>query len=814
MTKRKHQNSNANSNSKKQKAWKKPYIKFSPDLPKFLDAESNVTASRFGARRLPEMKKMWQSVLQSSEVNHDDAVYYKSGGCKVSKRHLRRRTGSHNRKRRHRFPSGKIESDEVNTDGDKSSPSSENMSSGVSAHATENGTDNLAKSRRARRKPQLLRAKHSQWKKSNTNRTNGNSAADGISASENSQPTATSQWLETHLWHSKRFHMSPPLSIYNHWRLPLGHTNRGSRAGLRLAKTKSTIQDATWTIAGRSIILQIKNKSSDDLLDIVESMCGGNRMHSAPFLLDEKVILGLQAAYGLVYELGCNFPLGVVGPASFIFVKNGEVSFVRICADGSIIDKVEDIASEIVNEFKEDNIECLLSTEATALIRVRGVEATKVITRSLSMRSLRQNMDWTKMSEKSNLHTSLPHRTMLKVQFESEQKHSFNEDDAIIHSSSIDIEYLHTIQERDVEEKNYMLKSPQLGGNDIILISQMPNSMEGEDTSPNCVVSGWDIICPPALVSPIFRALNHIGGACAIGYVEDSCNRMEAEPPLPVWPRDFPDTEVGREYWTGRHDEWNVLRYCIEEGFAGGRIKTGLKRMLSKCNEEHADAKQSNITTGMPNIRDIDWEGIESSDALEESVDERKTIVLVRGGFMTPFIQALNGFGQHYINTISDEKNQTRRRPRRKVQANNRSIVLPPIGEDLLEEHNKFCATLLNSLSLPALLRCHLVVEGKGTLRPGMTIACKDVDGESAESESKQILGYVGAGGFSQTRGNFHGVGIVSSKVFLFFLRAEGHGRFMSVDRYGQRTTAIRVAVHDANIQSKSTVIASLTLLD
>ena len=112
-----------------------------------------------------------------------------------------------------------------------------------------NQNQNQPKSRKARWKPALMKQEHDYWKHS----TNS-----GLSLENNENITHkhTSNWLETHLWHAKRFIMSPSLSIFNNWCIPLTHANRGSRAALRLAKTKATVQDATWTMGGRVLVLE------------------------------------------------------------------------------------------------------------------------------------------------------------------------------------------------------------------------------------------------------------------------------------------------------------------------------------------------------------------------------------------------------------------------------------------------------------------------------------------------------------------------------------------------------------------------------
>ncbi len=929
MTKRKGPlKTSASNNPKRRKAWRdKPKSKFAPDLPKFLDAESNVTAARFGARRLPEMRKMWHIAVQESSqgtvhvngkqnpnVNdHDDEAYYRSGGCKVSNRHLRRRTGSHNRRRRHRFPNGFVNTENASDsvsgdvlfekqdgptktsgdpmiDGNAKFDADSCAETKTEAHVRTKKSADTSGSRRARRKHRLLRVKHSQWKHE-TNLPLGQPQGDndqndhnddGIESisSHKSIMKSQSHWLETHLWHTKRFYMSPPLSIYNQWCLPLGHTNRGSRAALRLAKSGSTVQDATWAIAGSCITLKIKDggyggdgdndedlggDGDENLVHIVERLCGGNRMHSAPFLTNEEVLKGRTVGYGLMYDLERNFPLGAVGPASFLFGVNANVDeqhekankgvrFVRICVDGSILTKVQDIIQTVVNDFNQDSeLQCIMSREPTALIRVRGDNATNVISKSLPLMNLgpyrhehqqATEMDWNKLSaENSDLHTSLPHGTILKVKFDAEQKNTLQTDDMGdqgTHDLQIGKEQLIKIH-----KQNSTLNSTPLRGNDIFLISQAPNNTTsgGTKQNPNSAINGWDIYCPADLVSPIFHALNYDGGACAIGYIEDCSNRMEAEPPLPMFPRDFPDTMVGKKYWSGGHHEWNVLRYCIEEGLAGGRIKTGLKRLVHKCNEIRDNVKDSKITT-IPkelNVNKISWELLESyPTSIDTSSPSGKDIehsnngssgvdvdlVVVRGNFMAPFMQALKGFGEHYMSTIvitrktTDETSKVKScRPRRKIQGKSAAITLPPVNSDLLTDHHQFCASLSNSLSLPALLRCHLVVEGKGVLRSGMQISSrfeskKCNKGDDNSNGNMHIIGYVNAGGFSQSRGKFHGVGILSSKKFLSFLSEDDHLGFMAVEREAQKTIALRVAIHHDNSQSESPLIASLTLLE
>ena len=172
------------------------------NLPAFLDSSASVSATTFGARRLPELKALWNAQPESS-ATADQKL--QSNGGKTSSRHLRRRTTSHLPRRRHRYPRGKPESGANHS--------------------------NKRPCRRARRKPALLRQQHETWKME---------MHDTISADR-------VFWLTTHLWHAKRFHMHDNLFG---WKVPLVHANRGARAALRMASEQHTlVQDVTWRMA-------------------------------------------------------------------------------------------------------------------------------------------------------------------------------------------------------------------------------------------------------------------------------------------------------------------------------------------------------------------------------------------------------------------------------------------------------------------------------------------------------------------------------------------------------------------------------------
>lgn len=789
-------------------SWKK----ISSSLPKFLDADSTVTAAKFGARRLPEMRSLWRTFMCSNAnantstnininsgsmctlldggVNRTDTSYYESGGCKASQRHLRRRTGSHNRKKRHRYPRSNI------------IMSSDSTSTSVTATFT---TSMQSESRKARRKPSIMKQTHSFWKEESL--SSHKSIHDDSERTSSVQQYLPSNWLETHLWHTKRFHMSPPLSIFGDWCIPLGHTNRGSRAALRLVKTKSTVQDATWTIGGRVLI--IESSMQNTLINVLERICGGNKNHSALFLLNDNVLSGFEVGCGFIYDLEHTFPSSeIICPATFQFGRreNKGLYFTRIVVETpSIRDDVWSIVKQAVHELNEkklkldaksNSVGCTVRDSALAILKVRGADATRAIVRSLQMQGKNNSecddddddkacLDWGVLSQNNKVHTLINHGTIVPI---NGFVLSSNNDEKvdIVQEETKDKQwfeaYVNDIQKKSKSQKQMKMKMSNIQSSSMILISQCPNKiMDEKAMSMNASVSGWDIWCDPEVAKDLFLSLNNDGGSCSIGLIEASTFAMEACPPLPLWPRDYPDSKSGMKYWSSESYEWQLIRYCNEDGMHGGRIKTVMYRIIEQCKKATPNDKDNkelvSISQRWKHER-ISWRHLES-DSTEDNHNE--TVIVIKGAFVVPFNQALSGWCPKELlqckSTGGDNADSKRRRPRRKVAGSLlQSTTVPPLEKQMFEAQEKMCSMLLSSLSMSTLLRCHIIIDGKGTLSTGMIIASAEYQ---KEKQAGDILGFIVSGMFSQSRGYYHGVGFVSSKRFLLQLTKGENGSFV-----------------------------------
>ena len=281
------------------------------DGPAFLDATASVSASTFGARRLPELKNLYFSTRFVEDDKEDSIIHERknllSGGGKRSSRHLRRRTTAVRSKRhRHRYPTanyvGKIPGDGKDEWND-SQPAFK-------------GETRKSK----RKKRSLLEGERFQWLfpiagaqgASSATITDKETAVDD----QGSSKVSNKSWLVTHLWHSKRFHLlSPPANdpVFGGWTgIPLVHTNRGPRAALRLSQNKDEsrnkvssvmIRDVTWE--AQPLLLAWKGKASNQeqstqfLMQLLGTICPGLEQQGEGL---SKFLSGSLSVEETVYE--------------------------------------------------------------------------------------------------------------------------------------------------------------------------------------------------------------------------------------------------------------------------------------------------------------------------------------------------------------------------------------------------------------------------------------------------------------------------------------------------------------------------------
>jgi Ribonucleases P/MRP protein subunit POP1 len=670
--------------------------------PAFCDATATVSATQFGARRLPEIKALWNVVQQRSQLDQDTTTgrsrsnspsnlwaqrgnlavaALKSGGRKTSARHLRRRATSHKcrRRSRRRHTPLPLEQDTVGT---------ETVGDGQQEINT------LQLCRRARRlTTSRLRCGHEAWREGPNNTP---PATEQALASE-----AKVHWMSTHVWHAKRFRME---SFWG-WKVPLIHSNRGCAAALRLVlrESKCLVQDATW--CSQPIWFQISGATtaSKHAMSLFQEKMGRVMPGFAAASINQEP--GTCAAgSGTLHHVDC-FPRKAVGPVDWIWsrsrplVPNDAVMKDTVTNDYFAYFFVHPAVSQsalsiFAAAFQDSESNADVGgpfhgvSGGLACLRLRGSSSATCL-----LTGIRNGENPTNTTQQANL---ADFRSLLERA--SHGTCVWTPRAAVIAEEQL---FIRCIRPRDPSQ-----------------------------TLTNWVACGLDVFCAPTQAKRLFLELI-LGGACPIGISEEAFLTTECDPPLPVFPRDFPDTAEGLAYWCNSSFEW----HCVRSHWEGGEGR------ISIPNDE---------LTCPPAVRDVLLASVSYDDIFGGA-----GVVVVRGTFGDPFIAALSGCAIPPLASAGT----CQRRKRRSTGSGALYVEARRISAKDFASHQEMCESLLQALSLPAVLLCHVQAAEKGSLVAGSALfPMGDDDG---------ILGYMSSGAFSQSRGRYHGIAVVRAALFL-----------------------------------------------
>ncbi len=710
------------------KSWKRGSADWR-EGPAFLDATSSVSASTFGARRLPELKSLYFATRP--EHNDSDHIIHErknllSGGGKRSSRHLRRRTTAiHSRRHRHRYPS-------------------------PNKAIEYKGSTRKSK----RKKTHHLESEHLQWLSPKV-------AIEAVSIDENDESDQlpwNKMWQVTHRWHAKRFHLlSSPLSVKKErdpvlgkWTgIPLVHTNRGPRAAIRLSQNKDKsselssvmVRDVTWEV--QPLLLRVVNSNNERklfkaneaaqfLLQNLGKICPGLLQPAGGGEALSDFFSGKLSIQETLYEPD-SFPSGAIGPGSWRMLPGNSESAIEIRCHPSIRPRIQGMLQQLASNIPSSSslrlkLETVSERTPRICFRLFGIHSLNALNKVLALYQ---------GNEKEFL-----------------DKHKIRESSSgILSNGSI------------IRIKSVMMTNEATNTvtDDIVLIYRAPRSL---DCPANCAIAGWEVHCTNAVFAKALwlslvtldDSSSGIRGCCAIGLIEDYHMRLECEPPIPVFPRDYVDTEDSHKYWgsSSASCSWKRIRQVCEGGW--GRLPIEKEKRL--------DALEM-IDFG----KFVPLDESESETGADEDNKKQSSIVVVRGAFGQPFVDAIRALCGSYASsegpspsTLDPQITKRRRRNRRPSCPKNKVILSPPLSEAARISLADYCRNLSSSLTLPAALLVHIRAIGKGTIAPGMGILGAGMKGEGC------ILGKITSGGFSSSRGVCHGIGMVGAVRLLDYL--------------------------------------------
>jgi hypothetical protein len=619
------------------------------NLPAFCDASATVSATTFGARRLPEIKDLWSKVSRGEESNTISLP--SSGGRKTSSRHLRRRATSHASRKRHRYP--------------------DPHRKGVSKKDSKEAGNPTPSRRSLRRNVSNLQLEHETWRREATDGTLSNSP-DRVN------------WMATHFWHAKRFHMG---DLWG-WRVPMMHSNRGPGAALRLLREgKSLLQDVTWSMQPIWLQATLSSRQAvqQRIARIIPEFDFGLTENST-----EESVAFTSTGQGTLHGID-QFPMQAVGPVNWMCSRrpqfhaaanDANLVFVYLWIHPSIRTIILELLEQIFAE-KENGIHGPhQSVEGgVSCLRLRGKHTTE------SLRTALLGFGKYDLS-------SLP-----------KDVSGISDDDKLAA-----MRHGVTVPHAQNEEPSKPL----------LLVSRCPRD---PTIGMNIAVCTLDIFCDPDVAKGLFLALVLKGASCPVGVAEEAHLHLECHPPVPLFPRDYPDTDEGISYWEGNSPEWKDVREYWESGVGRFRPDEGISEP-------------------------IDWKQIVPATTGD-------LVVVVRGGFGKPFLDTMSGCGI----VPHSSSSPAHHRKRRRVRDPTLCVSAQHLSKDQAAMHLGVCTTLSQSLSLPAVLLCHLRVLGPGTVAVGAGLYALEPLGIH--------LGFATAGAFSSSLGSFHGIGVVGAARLL-----------------------------------------------
>ena len=570
----------------------------------------------------------------------------------------------------------------------------------------------------------------------------------------------TVHWMPTHLWHAKRFIM------VNHfgWKVPLQHNGRGARPIHRLLREgKPTIQDATWRSQPVAFMIRDVPKTIMALQRVLPTIS-----------IDEDVLRGRKLVDGVLHYAD-KFPLQAIGPVTvWIRIYESKAANrkdsrtegkVYVFCHPSVTDQVWACFGELVNsnvrndQNEKDSNKNGDTSPITQPFRPNGGVAI------LQLRGCDEA-------------TTSSLRTVASPKDESDL--SINGDHLSAHLCRIESASFQNVHRR-TSHQDGSSSDGVVPAFTIMAVRRRPNSFE--DPS-NYGVSGWDLLCQPSDSAAVFGALVCAGKCVPIGAAEEAHVLSECMPPIPSFPRDFPDSIPGRDYWNVNPvGDWADLRSRVESGW--GRTSTRTPERTRTSAPTPAMTECSPVLCDWSKVvlpDNDDSDGCGPTKAKDEHpVTEDlasgacdAVAVVVRGGFGEPFVDCLASLAAQWqpgSAHLSDDNlqsdptvaEQKRKEPR---QRNHGLVTVPSLSLEKTEVCRVQFASMLNSLSLPALLRCEIRVHGKGTIETGDGITGVDRN----DPKRSMFLGWIVHGGFSPSRGGCHGVGFVGAARLLRFL--------------------------------------------
>ncbi|KAJ1357503.1 hypothetical protein KIN20_015668 [Parelaphostrongylus tenuis] len=151
-------------------------------------------------------------------------------------------------------------------------------------------------------------------------------------------------WLETHIWHAKRFH------VVDRWgyRLPDRSFQRSFRPCYRDSTRHCTVRDKSYLSC-----LLISHEDQALIISMLSSLCVNT---TSPTFAFKSSLDGRYEISTLIYHPG-QYPLGFIGPVRFQWIKNNDMCKLALWMHPSCREEVLFVLKELLELVEEERME-------------------------------------------------------------------------------------------------------------------------------------------------------------------------------------------------------------------------------------------------------------------------------------------------------------------------------------------------------------------------------------------------------------------------------------------------------------------------
>ncbi|XP_065648653.1 ribonucleases P/MRP protein subunit POP1 isoform X2 [Hydra vulgaris] len=365
---------------------------------------------------------------------------------------------------------------------------------------------------------------------------------------EYSRRSRENSWLETHIWHAKRFKM------VNMWgyRVALKPCDKGYRAAYRASQKSAILQDKTYT---EVVEIKISYEKLTEIWSHITSPETDCLLHGKDFVAGKKYIKQILY-YPDSYPKNCIGPIYIIngknlsdGRNLFFLVSHPEISK-SVVDIFRILSNTESKKKNELNEKEENAIDVFCHRLDFVIFSLNGPLSSSIVQEALNLDKVHWNTGNQSITnvlvDDPRFHIPYKKQSPFHISHQSEKGGEIQEYSDLWNETMRD-----DIKKKKISDDaiNKMRSELLISGSALpiespkipIVILQTSNS--DSDNSKLCN-EGYYLILPGGWAMPFWIALVYQGAR--VGALNED-QKLSYEALVPYFPNNFPDTNAGKK---------------------------------------------------------------------------------------------------------------------------------------------------------------------------------------------------------------------------------------------------------------------------